>query len=377
MKLMDEYRDQGAAQDLVERIRRTAHRRWSIMEVCGGQTHGLLRYGIDDVLDSAVQLIHGPGCPVCVTGVELVDTAVELGHTSGILLTTFGDMMRVPGSKGSLSDARARGAHVKAVYSPLDAVRLAQSEPEAQVVFFAVGFETTAPATALALRQAAHLNLSNFSLLVAHVRVQPAMELLMTRPHQQIDGFLAAGHVCTVLGYDSYHEFCAKYHVPVVVTGFEPLDLLTGILACVRQLEEGRAVAENGYARSVRLEGNRTAQELIASVYQPTDIPWRGLGWIAGGGLRLKEAWRHYDAMQRFGLKSLPILEQGECRSAEVLSGLIRPSACSAFGGRCTPETPLGAPMVSSEGACAAYFHYHRASATSENRTIAPETAGS
>lgn len=361
MKYVDEFRDPAAAHRLLDRIRRKATRPWTIMEVCGGQTHSLLRHGIDEALAGSVELIHGPGCPVCVTPLEAIDRAVELASRPGFILTSFGDMLRVPGSRGSLLRARSEGAAVRMVYSPLDAVGLAQASPDRQVVFFAVGFETTAPATALAVEQAARLGLENFSLLVAHVRVQPAMEQLVRMPGNRVQGFLAAGHVCTVIGYDSYEDFCARHRMPVVVTGFEPVDLLLGIAECVRQLEAGSHRATNRYARSVRPEGNLAARAVVDRVFEPADRPWRGLGIIPGGGLVLRPEWSRFDARVRFGDGPAPlaVVEPEACRGGDVLAGRIRPTACPAFGTTCTPESPLGAPMVSTEGACAAYFRYN------------------
>jgi len=360
MKYVDEFRDPAAARALADEIRHTATRAWTVMEVCGGQTHSLLRHGIEEELAGVVELIHGPGCPVCVTPLESIDSAQRIAERSNCLLTSFGDMLRVPGSRRSLLDVRTAGGNVRQVYSPLDAVELARREPERQVVFFAVGFETTAPATALAVKQADALGLENFSLLVAHVRVQPAMEALVALPDNRVQGFLAAGHVTTVMGYESYEAFTRRYRVPVVVTGFEPIDLLKGILACVRQLEAGEACVENGYARIARPAGNLAARGIVAEVYEVCDRPWRGIGVLAAGGLRLRPEWRRFDAERRFGLSELPVVEPPECRAGDVLAGRLKPTACPAFGTRCTPERPLGAPMVSSEGACAAYFHYRR-----------------
>jgi len=359
MKYLDEYRDPAAARKLLAEIRRRATRTWTLMEVCGGQTHGLLRHGIEAALAGTVELIHGPGCPVCVTPLEAVDFAQQLAMRDDVLLATFGDMLRVPGSRTSLLDVQAAGGNVRAVYSPLDSVQLARRNPQTQVVFFAVGFETTAPATALAVQQAAREGLENFSLLVAHVCVQPAMQAIAAAPENRVQGFLAAGHVCTVTGYESYEWFVADYRVPVAVTGFEPLDLLEGILACVRQLEAGEARVENCYARSVRHEGNLAAQDLVREVYEICDQPWRGFGLIPRGGLQLRKRWQRFDADLRFeASRQLPIVEPETCRSAEVLSGRLKPTDCPAFGKTCTPESPQGAPMVSSEGACAAYYRY-------------------
>lgn len=358
MKYLDEYRDPAAARILLREIRRVADRCWTVMEVCGGQTHSLLRHGIAAELEGTVELIHGPGCPVCVTDQTDIDLAFELALRSDVLLTSFGDMLRVPGSRGSLLDARTAGANVRTVYSPMDAVKLARRHPEQQVVFFAVGFETTAPATALALLHAEREGLENFSLLVSHVRVQPAMEALLAAPDNRVQAFLAAGHVCTVMGYESYQTLIARYQVPVVVTGFEPLDLLEGILACVRQLEAGEARLENQYARLVKPEGNLAARHLVEEVYEVCDRPWRGFGPIPDGGLELRPEWQNFDARRRFaGPRSVATLEN-ECPSHDILTGRLKPPQCAHFGNRCTPETPLGAPMVSSEGACAAYYRY-------------------
>lgn len=358
MRYLDEFRDPQLAERLVGDIRRAATRPWTLMEVCGGQTHTLLRHGIVDALAGAVELIHGPGCPVCVTPVAAVDGAIELACREGFALATFGDMLRVPGSRESLAQARTRGGTVWPVYSPVEAVQWAAREPGQQVVFFAVGFETTAPATALAVRQAAALGLENFSLLVSHVRVQPAMEALLSGPGCRLDGFLAAGHVCTVVGYESYAALVERWRTPVVVSGFEPLDLLQAILACVEQLERGEPRVINRYGRAARPAGNRAAQDLMDEVFEPCDRAWRGIGWLAGGGLRLREPWARFDALRRFGPGGRDAAEDPDCRSGEVLAGRIKPTECAAFGHRCSPETPLGAPMVSSEGACAAYYRY-------------------
>lgn len=358
MKYIDEYRDPVAARRLLAEIRRRATRPWALMEVCGGQTHSLLRHGIEAELEGTVELIHGPGCPVCVTPLDAIDFACRLAMRGDVTLASFGDMLRVPGSRSSLLDVQTSGGHIRTVYSPLDAVELARKHPADQIVFFAVGFETTAPATALAVKQAARDDLENFSLLVAHVRVQPAMEALVQSPDSRVKAFLAAGHVCTVMGYESYKPFVKQYRLPVVVTGFEPLDLLEGILACVQQLEAGEVRVENQYGRSVRAAGNEAAQDLVQEVYQVCDRPWRGFGVVPRGGLELHPSWGQFDARHRFTVKSLPVVESEECRSADVLTGRIKPPDCSSFGTRCTPESPLGAPMVSSEGACAAYYRY-------------------
>jgi len=328
------------------------------MEVCGGQTHSLLRHGIQLLLPDGLSVRHGPGCPVCVTPQEVIDTALALAVRPGVTFCSFGDMLRVPGSSGNLTQARARGADVRPVYSPLDAVRIARDLPGREVTFFGVGFETTAPVTALAVLEAERLGLRNFSILAAHVRVPPALRAILADPANRIQAFLAAGHVCTVMGWEEYLEIAAEFRVPVVITGFEPLDLLEGILLAVRQLESGRCAVENQYARSVRRLGNMPARGLIESVYEIADCPWRGLGVIPRGGLRLRPEWAAFDAVQKFDLEMVPAAAAGECRSGEVLRGLLRPDQCPAFGTRCTPDTPLGAPMVSSEGACSAYWRY-------------------
>lgn len=365
MKYVDEFRQPEACQRLIQEIRQTATRRWTLMEVCGGQTHGLLRYGIDTALEDSVRLIHGPGCPVCVTPSEAIDLAIDLAQRPGVTLASFGDMLRVPGSHESLLQTRAAGGQVQIVYSPLDAVRFAQEHSDQHVVFFAVGFETTAPATAVAVHQAGQLGLDNFSLLVAHVRVLPAMEMLAASRDSSVQGFLGAGHVCTVAGFDCYHSFVDTYRLPVVVTGFEPVDLLTGILECVQQLEQGRAEVVNCYARSAAAAGNVEALKIVDDVYEICDRPWRGLGVIPGGGFRLRPKWARFDAERRFERRqaslsdtSQSLQNEAQCRSGDVLTGRIKPTECEHFGNRCTPESPLGAPMVSTEGACAAYYRY-------------------
>lgn len=359
MKYLDEYRDGEAAQKLLQTIRSTATKPWTLMEVCGGQTHGLLRYGIDEALRGLIELIHGPGCPVCVTPLEAIDFAQELAHRSNTILTSFGDMLRVPGSRQSLLDVRGSGGDVRIVYSPLDALEIARKNPDKEVVFFAVGFETTAPASALAALQAEQEQITNFSLLVSHVRVLPAMEKLMESDDCCVQGFLAAGHVCTVTGTNDYEAFVDKFQVPVVVTGFEPVDLLSGILSCVQQLESGTPIVENQYARSVRDSGNETAQDMINQVYEIADSNWRGMGIISKGGLRLRPTYSQFDAMNRFHQTQLNAQGESEhCRSADVMTGKIKPPDCPAFGTTCRPESPLGAPMVSTEGACAAYMRF-------------------
>jgi len=356
MKYLDEYRDPALAHKLLKAIGQTITRPWTVMEVCGGQTHTLVRSGILDLLPKELRLVHGPGCPVCVTPLEEIDQALAIASQPGVIFCSFGDMLRVPGTSGDLLRVRAGGADVRVVYSPMDALVIARDHPDREVVFFAVGFETTAPATALAAWQARHAGLTNFTLLVAHVLVPPAMEMILASKANRVQGFLAAGHVCTVMGYEDYYGLAERFKVPIVVTGFEPVDLLEGLLLLVRQLEAGRHDVENQYARVVQREGNLKAREILAEVYEPCDRPWRGLGVLPHSGLKLRQAYQDLDAGRRFPLQRVTSVESGECRSGEVLQGLIRPDACQAFGTRCTPEHPLGAPMVSSEGACAAYW---------------------
>jgi hydrogenase expression/formation protein HypD len=358
VKFVDEYRTEAAARKLVAAIRLRARRSWSIMEVCGGQTHTLLRSGIHQMVAGRIELVHGPGCPVCVTPVELIDRAIHIARRPGVIFTSFGDMLRVPGSDTDLLAAKAAGADVRMVYSPLDAVKLAQRHPHREVVFFAVGFETTAPANAMAVHHASRLGVRNFSLLMSHVLVPPAMELILAAPDRRVHGFLAAGHVCAVMGYTEYEPIAARHHVPIVVTGFEPVDLLHGILMLVEMLEDGRTGVENQYARVVRREGNVAAQQLVRSVFRTTARKWRGIGEIPASGLALADEYEDFDAEARFGVAGLHAAEPAECMAGAVLQGLSRPTACPAFGVRCTPERPLGAPMVSTEGACAAYYHY-------------------
>ena len=360
MRFIEEYRDAEAAQRFAEAIRKIVTRPWTVMEVCGGQTHAIMKFGIDELLPPQVTLLHGPGCPVCVTPVELIDKAVELASRPEVIFCSFGDMLRVPGTKGDLLSAKAAGGGVRMVYSPMDALQLALKNPDRQVVFFAVGFETTAPANAMAVYQAKRLSVKNFSILVSHVLVPPAIEAILNAPNNRVQGFLAAGHVCTVMGYTEYEPIAKKYHVPIVVTGFEPLDILQGIYLCVKQLEEGRAEVENQYARSVRREGNRPAQELVREVFEVVPRKWRGIGEIPQSGLGLREPYREFDAERRFALVTGSVEEASECISGLILQGAKKPTDCPAFGTKCTPEHPLGATMVSSEGACAAYFKYRR-----------------
>ena len=361
MKFLDEYRDPELARTLAREIARVTTKPWTIMEVCGGQTHAIVKFGIDQLLPSGVTLLHGPGCPVCVTSLELIAKALEIAARPEGIFCSFGDMLRVPGSNKDLVSVKSEGGDVRIVYSPLDAVKLAAQHPEREVVFFGVGFETTAPATAMAVRQATRLGLQNFFLLVAHVLVPPAMEAILDSPDCRVHGFLAAGHVCAVMGYTEYEPMVAKYRVPVVVTGFEPLDILHGVLLCIRQLEEGRAEVENQYARVVRREGSLPAHELLAEIFEVVPRKWRGIGPIPRSGLGLKPAYAAFDAERRFGLAGHEVEESPDCLSGLVLQGRIKPHECPAFGTRCTPEHPLGATMVSSEGACAAYYRYRRA----------------
>lgn len=366
MKYVQEYRDPAQARKLADTIRAVVRRPWNLMEVCGGQTHSIVRFALDEMLPPEINLIHGPGCPVCVTPIEIIDRAVAIAARPEVIFCSFGDMLRVPGSQKDLLTVKSAGGDVRIVYSPMDALAIAQKHPERQVVFFAVGFETTAPANAMAVREAARRNLTNFSVLVSHVLVPPAMEAVLSSPSNRVQGFLAAGHVCTVMGVEEYRPLAARFHVPIVVTGFEPLDILQGVLMCVRQLEEGRAEVENQYARCVRPEGNRSAQQLMAAIFQVVPRKWRGIGQIPRSGLGLREAYTAFDAEIRFGLQSLTAEEPAECLAGQVLQGHVKPFDCPAFGVRCTPERPLGAPMVSAEGACSAYYRYRRRSSQGE-----------
>jgi hydrogenase expression/formation protein HypD len=361
MQFIDEYRDAALARQYADAIARRTTRPWTIMEVCGGQTHAIVKFGIEELLPKSISLIHGPGCPVCVTPLELIDKAIEIAARPDVIFCSFGDMLRVPGSTTDLLALKAQGADVRIVYSPLDAVKVAREHPKREVVFFAVGFETTAPANAMAVFQAKHQGLANFSLLVSHVLVPPAMEAILASPTNRVQAFLAAGHVCTVMGCAEYEPLAAKYRVPIVVTGFEPLDILQGVSMCIQQLEAGRHVVENQYARSVRYEGNQPAQRLIRDVFRVVPRKWRGIGEIPQSGLGLSDAYVAFDAEQRFGVAGHTTEESGECISGLVLQGLKKPPDCPAFGTRCNPEHPLGATMVSSEGACAAYYRYRRA----------------
>jgi hydrogenase expression/formation protein HypD len=362
VKYVDEYRDPAAVLAVADRIARRASRDWTLMEVCGGQTHAILEHGLDALLGPRVSLLHGPGCPVCVTPVETLDAACALAVRPEVTLCSFGDMLRVPGSQGDLQAARARGGDVRIVYSPLDAARLAASEPARQVVFLAVGFETTAPAVAAAVRWARDRELLNFSLLVSHVRVPPALEAILADPGCRVQAFLAAGHVCTVMGTREYVPIARRHRVPIVATGFEPLDIVEGVALAVEQLERGEARVEIQYRRVVTPEGNPVARALLAEVFEPVDRAWRGIGVLPKSGLGLRPEWAAFDAARRFGLpaaaSATPAFRETRCRAGEVLRGLLRPDQCGEFGRGCTPARPLGAPMVSAEGACAAYWRY-------------------
>jgi hydrogenase expression/formation protein HypD len=378
VKFLSEYRDQKAAEQLSQQIWKKVTRPWTIMEICGGQTHTIVKSGLEDLLPREITLVHGPGCPVCVTPIELIDKAVAIAQRPEVIFCSFGDMLRVPGSSKSLFDAKAEGADVRIVYSPLDALKLARANPERQVVFFAVGFETTAPANAMAAWQADHDHIENFSLLVSHVLVPPAMEALLSSSNCVVQGFLAAGHVCTVMGYEEYFPIAEHYKVPIVVTGFEPLDILDGVLMTVSQLEEGRHEVENQYARATRREGNRPAQERIIEVFEVVNRQWRGLGEIPASGFQLRGRFQKHDANRRFPFSGEVAHESPECISGLILQGIKKPHQCPAFAVKCTPENPLGAPMVSSEGACAAYYHYGRRQEHDRqtNDRVQPELSG-
>jgi hydrogenase expression/formation protein HypD len=360
MKYIDEYRDSQSIRTLAEEIRKRVTRPWSLMEVCGGQTHSIVRFGLDEILPKEIALLHGPGCPVCVTPVEMVDRACAIASKPGVIFASFGDMLRVPGSRGDLFRVKASGGDVRIVYSPLDALDLARKTPDKEIVFFAVGFETTAPANAAAVARARDEGVKNFSVLVSHVLVPPALEAILSSPGNRVQGFLAAGHVCAVMGTEEYRPIAARHRVPIVVTGFEPLDILQGVLMAVDQLEEGRAEVENQYARAVRPEGNRAAQELIRRVFRVTPRRWRGVGDIPASGLGLADEFKRFDAAARFSVEDVAAEESPLCIAGDVLRGIRRPFECPAFGRECTPENPLGAPMVSGEGACAAYYRYRR-----------------
>jgi len=360
MRHVDEYREPAAVDAVVRRIHETVSRPWTLMEVCGGQTHSILKFGLDELLPSHVRLVHGPGCPVCVTPLELIDRAIAIASLPDVIFCSFGDMLRVPGSRDDLLRVKARGGDVRIVYSPLDALRLARQHPDRRVVFFAVGFETTAPANAMAVHRAAAEGVSNFSVLVAHVLVPPALEALLSSGDSRIQGLLAPGHVCAVTGFRDYEPVAARYRIPIVVTGFEPLDLLRGILAACAQLERGQAFVENRYSRAVVRDGNVAALRMIEDVFVVSDRAWRGVGRIEKSGYALAARYEAFDAEKVFDVGGLSVTEPEECRAGLVLQGRLQPTDCPEFGTRCTPEHPLGATMVSSEGACAAYFHYRR-----------------
>jgi hydrogenase expression/formation protein HypD len=360
VKYVDEYRDPRLAKALVGEIRRAATQHWVLMEICGGQTHTLVKYGIEELLPPEVELLHGPGCPVCVTPLEIIDKGIAIASLPDVIFVSYGDMLRVPGSSSDLFRVKASGGDVRITYSPMEALRLARENPARRVVFFAVGFETTAPANAMAVWQAKREGLRNFSMLVSHVLVPPAIRLLLASPGNRVQGFIAPGHVCTVMGFTEYEELAREYNVPIVVGGFEPLDLLEAILMLVRQLEQGQTKVENQYARSVTRLGNEAARRRMAEVFEICDRSWRGIGPIAQSGYRLRAEYAAHDAEKVFGVETITASEPAECISALVLQGLKKPVECGAFATRCTPENPLGAPMVSSEGACAAYYQYRR-----------------
>lgn len=360
MKYLEEFADPELAARLLGDIRAHVTRPWALMEVCGGQTHSILRHGIDQLLPEQIELIHGPGCPVCVTPLEIIDKALEIASRPGVIFCSFGDMLRVPGSGRDLFSVKSTGGDVRVVYSPLDAVNLARANPDREVVFFGIGFETTAPPNAMAVLQAEKLGLANFGMLVSHVLVPPAISAIMESPSCRVQAFLAAGHVCSVMGTGEYHPLAQRHRVPIVVTGFEPLDLLEGIRRAVRQLEAGRHEVDNAYPRAVPDEGNPAARAVLAEVFEVTDRAWRGIGVIPGSGWRLSERFRRFDAEHRFDVSGIGAGEPARCRAGEVLQGIVTPHECAAFGTECTPRTPLGATMVSSEGACAAYYQYRR-----------------
>jgi hydrogenase expression/formation protein HypD len=360
MKYLDEFRDPEVAKRMIDEIKSIATQRWAIMEICGGQTHSIIRNGIDQLLPEQIEMIHGPGCPVCVTPLETIDKALAIASLPDVIFCSFGDMLRVPGSERDLFSIKSAGGDVRIVYSPLDALQVAQQNPDKQVVFFAIGFETTAPANAMAVHQAKALGVTNFSVLVSHVLVPPAMEAILGSPTNRVQGFLAAGHVCSVMGFWEYEPIAEKYQVPIVVTGFEPLDVLQGILQVIQQLEDGRYDVENAYSRAVVQGGNIPAQKLLQEVFSVRDRSWRGIGAIGASGWGLSEAYAEFDAENRFDVSDIHTQESPLCRSGDVLTGLIKPNECPAFGKECTPRKPLGATMVSNEGACAAYYQYGR-----------------
>ena len=358
MKYVDEFRDSGLVKNTLAELKQIVTQPWVIMEICGGQTHAIMRYGIDQLLPPEIELVHGPGCPVCVTPLELIDKALAISERPDVILTSYGDMLRVPGSERDLFSARAAGGDIRVVYSPLDALKIAQQNPDKQVVFFAIGFETTAPANAMSVLQANKQNVGNYSVLVSHVCVPPAMHAILGSPDNRVQGFLAAGHVCAVMGYWEYPPIAQKYTVPIVVTGFEPVDILRGILMTVRQLESGRNVVENGYPRAVTFEGNQPAQAVINRVFETCNRKWRGIGQIPMSGWRLRSEFEQFDAEIQFAVEEISTEESAICIAGQILQGLLKPDECPAFGRECKPEHPIGATMVSNEGACAAYYRY-------------------
>ena len=360
MKYLDEYRDTAAARKLAEAIRRTVTRPWTIMEVCGGQTHTIVKYGIDEILPAGIELVHGPGCPVCVTSLEMIDRAHAIATRRDVIFCSFGDMLRVPGSRADLLQVKSQGGDVRIVYSPLDAVNIAAANPTRKVVFFAIGFETTAPPNAMAVWLAKKRKLTNFSVLVSHVLVPPSMTAILQSPGNRVQGFLGPGHVCTVMGYHEYEPIARRYRVPIVITGFEPVDMLEGVLRTIRQLEAGESKVENQYSRAVRKEGNFQSIKLIEEVFEICDRKWRGVGIISKSGYKLRYEYRDHDAERLFEVDDIETEESTACISGQVLKGLKKPHDCPAFGKTCTPQTPLGATMVSAEGACAAYYAYGR-----------------
>jgi hydrogenase expression/formation protein HypD len=360
MKYLDEYRDEALASKILDEIRRMVTRPWVLMEVCGGQTHSIVKYGIDYLLPKEVELVHGPGCPVCVTSLEMIDKAHAVAQRSDVIFCSFGDMLRVPGSHGDLLLLKSRGADIRIVYSPIDCLKIARQNPDKKVVFFAIGFETTAPANAMSVWQAKRQGVTNFSILVSHVLVPPSIASILQSPCNRVQGFLGPGHVCTVMGYREYEPIAARFEVPIVITGFEPLDLLQGVLLAIRQLESGRAEVENAYGRVVKREGNRVATDLVNKVFEVCDRKWRGVGSIPKSGYKLRWEFRDHDAERIFSVKEIDTQEPAICISGLVLKGVKKPHDCPAFGNQCTPEHPLGATMVSAEGACAAYYAYGR-----------------
>jgi hydrogenase expression/formation protein HypD len=373
VKYLDEYRKSDVAAGLARKIAEKATRPWVLMEVCGGQTHSIVRYGIDRMIPKQVELVHGPGCPVCVTSLEMIDRAHAIAGRPDVIFASFGDMLRVPGSRGDLSTLKSRGADVRVVYSPLDAVKIARDNPTKEVVFFGIGFETTAPANAMAIHHAKRSGAKNFSMLVSHVLVPPAIAAILQAPGNRVQGFLGPGHVCAVMGTREYEALAAHYEVPIVITGFEPIDLLEGILMTVRLLEEGRAEVQNQYARAVARDGNPTARDLVFEVFEIGDRKWRGVGSIPKSGYKIRYEYRDHDAERRFEVGDIVTNESSACISGLVLRGLKKPCDCPAFGKQCTPQHPLGATMVSAEGACAAYYQYGRYLDTRESESASAE----